>query len=135
MSDPARPRGETPIRSVLDRLRAKRESALPTRIPRLAREGGAYPLSDGQERLWFIDRMLPGNAAYNIAAAVEMAGPLDLAAFAAAMIEIVRRHETLRTSFPALGDQPVQVVSPVAGSPLHLVDLSGLEAGRRIADR
>src|ERR1044071_6828981 len=123
MSDPARPRGETPISSVLDRLRAKRESAasvLPARIPRLARDGGAYPLSDGQERLWFIDRMLPGNDAYNIAAAVDMAGPLDLGAFAAALTEIVRRHETLRTSFPAVGDQPAQVISPVALSPLHL---------------
>ncbi len=135
MSDTAKPRGETPTLSVLDRLRAKRESALPTRIPRLARDGGAYPLSDGQERLWFIDRMLPGNAAYNVAAEVEMAGPLDLSAFAAAMTEIVRRHETLRTSFPAVGDQPVQVISPVAGSPLHLVDLGGLADGRRIADR
>ncbi len=135
MSNLSRPRDETPIRSVFDRLRAKRESALPTRIPRLARDGGAYPLSDGQERLWFIDRMLPGNAAYNIAAAVEMAGSLDLAAFAAALIEIVRRHETLRTNFPAVGDQPVQVISPVAGSPLHQVDLGGLADGRRIADR
>jgi amino acid adenylation domain-containing protein len=135
MSDLARPRGETPIRSVFDRLRAKRESALPTRIPRLARGGGAYLLSDGQERLWLIDRMLPGNAAYNVAAAVEMAGPLDRAAFAAALIEIVRRHETLRTSFPAVGDQPAQVISPVAGSPLHEVDLGGLADGRRIADR
>ena len=52
---------------------------------------------------------------YNMPAAVELAGALDRAAFAAALGEIVRRHEVLRTTFRSEAGEPVAVVSPPSG--------------------
>jgi amino acid adenylation domain-containing protein len=132
MSDPALTGETAPALAVLDRLRAKRQAALPSHIPRTPRGRPSYPLSYGQEQLWFIDQMEPGNAgntAYNITAALELAGPLDPAALASALAEVVRRHETLRTTFRSTAAEPVQVIAPAepaAGFPLRLVDLAGI---------
>jgi amino acid adenylation domain-containing protein len=142
MSDPALPGETAPALAVLDRLRAKRQAALPSHIPRNPRGRPSYPLSYGQEQLWLIDQMEPGNAgnagntAYNITAALELAGPLDPAALASALAEVVRRHETLRTTFQSTAAGPVQVIAPAepaAGFPLRLVDLAGI--ARPAADR
>ena len=121
MSNSALPLGEQPLSAVLDRLKAKRESALPTRMQRIGRESSSFPLSDGQERLWLIDQMQPGNSAYHITAAVQFEGLLDPAALSAAMAEILRRHETLRTSFHSREGIPVQVIAPAAALPLRRV--------------
>ncbi len=91
------------------------------------------PLSFGQERLWFLDQLEPGNAAYSMPGAVLLSGRLDRAALAASLAEVVRRHEVLRTTFPFAGEGPVQEISPPSqyGLPLPLVDLSGLPASAR----
>ena len=57
------------------------------------------PTSFAQERLWFIDRMEPGSAVYNIPVAWRLGGALDVAALERSLGEIVRRHEALRTVF------------------------------------
>ncbi|HJX27966.1 MAG TPA: amino acid adenylation domain-containing protein, partial [Thermoanaerobaculia bacterium] len=101
----------------------------PTRISRISREAGAFPLSFGQQRLWFLEQLQPGNVAYNIFSAVRLEGPLDARALELSFCEIVRRHESLRTTFRTDGDTPVQVVSPAVPFPLPVVDLSGC-AGR-----
>ncbi len=129
-----------PVLSVLDRLREKRQAALPSRIPRTPRGRPWYPLSDGQEQFWLIEQMEPGNTAYNITAAVRFAGPLDSAALKSALAEIVCRHETLRTTFRATAAGPVQVIDPappISGFPLRLVDLAGIAnaAGVSTVDR
>jgi amino acid adenylation domain-containing protein/FkbM family methyltransferase len=132
MSDPAVPREGAPVNAVLERLRAKRESALPTRIQRVSRERSSFPLSDSQERLWLIDQLQPGNAAYNITAAVRFEGQLKAAGLEFALAEIVRRHEALRTTFHAENEAPVQIVAPARPGtsapsfPLSIVDLGGL---------
>ncbi|HYX24954.1 MAG TPA: amino acid adenylation domain-containing protein, partial [Thermoanaerobaculia bacterium] len=96
----------------------------------VAREGN-LPLSFAQERLWFLDQLQPGSAAYNVPAAVRLTGRLDIPALTATLREIVRRHESLRTAFAVRSGQPVQVIAPGVDLSLPLVDLGGLEPGPR----
>lgn len=99
-------------------------------IPRRA-AGGAAPLSPAQERLWFLDRLQPGNPAYNIAVAVALRGPLDLPRLAGAFAAIVRRHEALRTAIVVADGQPVQRVLAPRPPELPLVDLAALPPAAR----
>ncbi|HEY2736980.1 MAG TPA: amino acid adenylation domain-containing protein, partial [Thermoanaerobaculia bacterium] len=79
-----------------------------TPVPR----DGRLPLSFAQERLWFLDRLEARTLAYNEAAAFRMEGPLDIAAFRGALDEILLRHESLRTAFPEVDGEAVQVIRP-----------------------
>ena len=89
------------------------------------------PLSFAQERLWFLDQLQPGGAAYNMPGALWLDGPLSVPALAAAFSALARRHETLRTRFGRRDGRPVQIVAPAAPVPLPVADLSGLPAARR----
>jgi amino acid adenylation domain-containing protein len=89
-------------------------------------EGSAEPpLSFAQQRLWFLDQLAPGSPAYNIGSAFRLRGPLDSGALTAALQEIVRRHEALRTSFPAVDGMPLQRISPRESIELPIEDLTG----------
>ncbi|HEV2735821.1 MAG TPA: amino acid adenylation domain-containing protein, partial [Longimicrobiaceae bacterium] len=90
--------------------------------------------SFAQERLWFIDRLEPGSAVYNIPVASRLEGALAVAALERALGEIVRRHEALRTVFCETDAGPVQVVAPFAGFVLAVRDLAGLGEGAREAE-
>ncbi|MGW7227823.1 MupA/Atu3671 family FMN-dependent luciferase-like monooxygenase [Streptomyces cyaneofuscatus] len=70
------------------------------------------PLSPGQERIWFLERLLPGRTAYNEVKAIRLAGRLDTGALRNAVRRLVARHEMLRTVFRAAGDSAVQLVRP-----------------------
>ncbi|HEV2734757.1 MAG TPA: amino acid adenylation domain-containing protein, partial [Longimicrobiaceae bacterium] len=103
-------------------------------VPRADRDGA--PLSFAQERLWFMDRLEPGSAVYNISLARRLGGALDEAALERALGEIVRRHEALRTVFREVDGSPVQVIAPFGGFTLRLGDLSGLaDADREVEVR
>ncbi|HTG35429.1 MAG TPA: amino acid adenylation domain-containing protein [Thermoanaerobaculia bacterium] len=94
------------------------------------------PLSFAQERLWFLDRLAPGNAGYHIPLALAAHGDLSLPALEAALGAMVRRHEALRTTYVARGDRPFQRIAPPASWTLPLVDLAALpEAARRVEAR
>ncbi|OZM71143.1 non-ribosomal peptide synthetase [Amycolatopsis antarctica] len=93
------------------------------------------PLSPGQRRLWFLDRLGELGSAYHISFAVRLSGPVDTAALDAAFGDLLARHETLRTVFPEDEDGPVQQVLPAhrAGPVLDTatgptLDESGLAA-------
>ncbi|VEP18728.1 Non-ribosomal peptide synthase [Hyella patelloides LEGE 07179] len=85
------------------------------------------PLSFAQQRLWFLDQMEPGNPLYNLAGAVRLEGSLDIAAFEQSFNEIVRRHESLRTTFKTIDGQAVQEIAPNLKLALPILDWRQLE--------
>jgi natural product biosynthesis luciferase-like monooxygenase protein/amino acid adenylation domain-containing protein len=135
---------EVPLRALFEaptiaglaaRLEDLRGTALPpappiARVPRT----GPLLLASGQERLWFLEALQPGSAAYNLPLAARLRGDLDVAAVAAALGGIERRHESLRTSFPAPAGRPEQRISPPSDRTPCLADLSGLPAAARQAE-
>src|SRR4051812_34131812 len=105
-------------------------------IPRMPRtpapvDTAALPLSFAQERLWFLDRLEPGQPLYTLPLVLRLEGELDAAALAAAFGEIARRHEALRTVFAERDGEPVQRVLPAGPWELPAADLSGLPAAAR----
>ncbi|MBE4753751.1 amino acid adenylation domain-containing protein, partial [Corallococcus sp. ZKHCc1 1396] len=122
--------------------------SLATSIDALAREGlgpqlpslqrvdraQALPLSFAQQRLWFLDQLAPDGALYNMPAPLRLEGTLDTEALERSLTELVRRHEVLRTSFPAETGHPLQVIAPPAPLPLECVDLSALPLDEREAE-
>ncbi|HET6230447.1 MAG TPA: amino acid adenylation domain-containing protein, partial [Longimicrobiaceae bacterium] len=87
-----------------------------------------------QERLWFLDQMEPGGAAYNMPAALRLSGALDVRALDAALGEIVARHESLRTTFAAVDGRPVQVVAPAQPFTLPVEDVPASDEAAREAE-
>ncbi len=90
--------------------------------------GAAAPLSFSQERLWFLSRLDPRDAAYNLPYHARLSGPLDDDALTAALAGVVDRHEVLRASFREAGGEPMQEVAPVLPVRLPVVDLSAVAA-------
>ena len=76
--------------------------------PMLARvdRSGPLPLSFAQQRLWFLYQLDPESTVYNIGAALEVTGPLDLPALEKTLRMIIHRHENLRTSFLQVDGMP-----------------------------
>jgi amino acid adenylation domain-containing protein len=97
-------------------------SASPTAIERVSREE-RLPLSFAQERLWFLDQLEPNTALYNILTTLRLTGRLDISALEQTLTEVVRRHETLRTTFSVVDGQPVQVVGPAEPLRVPVVEL------------
>ena len=81
---------------------------------RKSAQARSVPLSFGQERLWFLDQLAPGQPFYTIAAALRLRFALSVPALERALSEVVRRHEALRTTFSSGPEGALQVVhSPV----------------------
>ncbi|MDR3637955.1 MAG: amino acid adenylation domain-containing protein [Isosphaeraceae bacterium] len=101
--------------------------------------GDRAPLSYAQQRLWFLDRLAPGNTTYHLPLALALDGPLDVGVLERAVNEIVRRHESLRTTFGSADGDPVQVIAPrlSVALPVFVCDpASGVapdEQARRVA--
>ena len=87
-------------------------------LPDDSNQTRSRPLSFAQQRLWFLDQLVPENPFYNMPAAVQLQGHLNLEALRQAFNAIVQRHETLRTNFAIVDGQPTQIIAP--SSSLHL---------------
>jgi amino acid adenylation domain-containing protein len=85
---------------------------------------GPAPLSVAQERLWLLEQMDPSQElVHNLPAAWRLTGPVELASLQRALDEIVRRHETLRTTFTWRDGRVVQDVASAGTLPIALIDL------------
>ena len=140
---------ETLIAHCLEALAGHRTAPFPLAAPgpedpdriRPERREGPLQLSFAQQRLWFLDQLDPGQATLNIPIALRLRGDLRRPELLGALAAIVRRHETLRTTFRAASGVPYQVIAPPAPPPLPVVALGGLPAdlreveGRRLAER
>ncbi|WP_399924730.1 MupA/Atu3671 family FMN-dependent luciferase-like monooxygenase [Streptomyces kanamyceticus] len=91
------------------------------------------PLSPGQQRIWFLERMLPGRTAYNETKAIELEGPLDVGALRAALDALVERHEQLRTVFREVGGEARQFARRPSEVDFAVVDGTG-SGGDVVAD-
>jgi amino acid adenylation domain-containing protein len=89
------------------------------------------PLSYAQQRLWFLDQLDPGSTTYTTPLALRLRGALDLAALERSLTELVRRHESLRTTFALYGEQPTQVIAPPRPFALPILDLQEVPAENR----
>ncbi|MEH2118253.1 non-ribosomal peptide synthetase [Nostoc sp.] len=90
-----------------------------------------FPTSFAQQRLWFLDQLAPGNPFYNVSTALRLTGSLNFTALKQTFNEIVRRHETLRTTFVMVEQQLVQAIAPSVTIPLPLIDLRNFESQER----
>ena len=98
-----------------------------------AARDAALPLSFAQQRLWFLDQLEPGSPLYNIPVALRLTGRLLAPELEAALGELARRHETLRTRFVVEAEEPRQQIMPAEPVKVALHDLSELPAPEREA--
>jgi amino acid adenylation domain-containing protein len=109
---------------VTEARRAGSGTSLPTIQPVVRNE--LAPLSFAQQRLWFIDQLAPGTPVYNIPLAVRIKGNASPHALMQAMSDVVRRHESLRTTFKERDGGPQQLIYPHSRTNPELAALSNL---------
>jgi amino acid adenylation domain-containing protein len=89
------------------------------------------PLSFAQRQMWVIDQMTPGNPAYNLPNGYRLRGALDVTALERSVNEIIKRHETLRTTFAVKDGEPLQHIHPELGIAIKVTALDHLTGGER----
>lgn len=121
------------IAQLADAVEAGRKSGIgeqPPPIQPMPRTG-PIPLSFAQQRLWVLAQLEPDSVAYNISIALRITGSLDVAALERSFNEVVRRHESLRTTFRSLNGVPVQVVASSLRLTVTVIDLQHLPVEAR----
>ncbi|MBW8359367.1 MAG: non-ribosomal peptide synthetase, partial [Weeksellaceae bacterium] len=116
------------LSQIVDSLTSKNVlSSLPPLGPQIRK--GALPLSFAQQRLWFLDQLLPDTALYNIPLALRLRGSLDRGSLERALNSLIERHESLRTIFPSTAGEASQEILPHLEIHLRecLIDLAFLE--------
>ena len=119
-------------RALLKAVLAKKRAGVGAEwiITRRSGEGPA-PLSLSQERMWFAQQLAPDNVAYNRPCCLRVTGSLRVDVLERVLNEIIRRHESWRTTFVMGDGQPEQVVAPAEDRPLPVIDLGALPAEER----
>lgn len=92
--------------------------------PQLTEETKSFPLSYGQQAMWFLDQIAPQSIAYNIYTTVRINSDLHLEAWHRAWLQIVERHPILRTTYAQYEDQPIQVIHPYQEIDIKITDAS-----------
>ncbi|MHC5744030.1 MAG: non-ribosomal peptide synthetase [Nostoc sp.] len=84
------------------------------------------PLSYAQQRLWFLDQFEPNSAFYNIPMALRLVGNLNQPALQQSLLEIIHRHEALRTNFITIDGKPSQIIQTQTNWTVSVIDLKYL---------
>ena len=107
---------------LMHRLEQQKEGKLQP-IPRQGRETNTFLMSFSQQRLWILEQLEPGSAAYSIPVAIRLKGSLNLSALEQSLSAIVRRHEVLRTTFTTVDERLVQNIHLPGQLRLSVIDL------------
>jgi amino acid adenylation domain-containing protein/non-ribosomal peptide synthase protein (TIGR01720 family) len=91
------------------------------------KRSGDLPLSFAQQRMWFLYQLESQSPFYNESLQLRVEGVLNIEALEQSINEIIRRHEILRTTFPAVDGKPLQVISSSLAMNIPMLDLQGLE--------
>ncbi|WP_027255442.1 non-ribosomal peptide synthetase [Planktothrix agardhii] len=85
-------------------------------------------LSFAQQRLWFLGKMEPSNASYNMSMGLQLEGKLDVNALSESLAYVINRHESLRMYFPTMEGQPQIRIKKIENfNVLSIQDLSNLD--------
>jgi acyl-CoA synthetase (AMP-forming)/AMP-acid ligase II/acyl carrier protein len=117
------------IDQLADRIKSQ-PSASPGTIPPVSRAKAPMASFD-QQQFWMLEQMEPGCPYFNIAVAFRLLGPINLEALEHSFAQIIRRHESLRTTFDFADDRLHQIISPSAIFALHKEDVSAPPANGR----
>src|SRR5262249_16571498 len=127
--------GLSPQKRALLQLRLRQKGATvptePAITPRADRNSARA--SFAQQRLWFLEQLEPGQAAYNVPRAMRLDGPLNIAALRATLAELVRRHEPFRTHFLNVDGELRQIICDDVRIPLTEIGLTSEAEGLRLA--
>ncbi|HEX7314137.1 MAG TPA: amino acid adenylation domain-containing protein [Pyrinomonadaceae bacterium] len=118
---------------LLRRLRERGDSARRQIKPR-APGTVSFPLSFSQQRLWFLNQLQPDSPFYNVPDTYRLDGRIDADVLERSFDALVRRHETLRTTFVTVGGEPRQIVNEPRPFVLQVTDLTDLPAAAREAE-
>ncbi|ASS75351.1 hypothetical protein CIG75_10345 [Tumebacillus algifaecis] len=122
---------ETPtLRLLAEEVQHQQMKEMPVSTQAICQQSriGEIPLSFAQERLWVLDRLMPGNTAYNIPFALSMIGELDDEALEWSINEIIKRHEILRTTLHQVESSAVQRIAKPDWQRLTRTDLRSLSS-------
>jgi amino acid adenylation domain-containing protein len=131
---------DVPISTLLTEPTVERFAAAIQSAPRRAgttlsaARGGDLPLTFAQERLWLAQLLAPDSPVYNRPLALRLRGALDVGALTWSLAEVLRRHDALRATFPAIDGQPVQQLLAPWTPGLDVMDLSDRPEPEREAE-
>ncbi|MBU8900321.1 amino acid adenylation domain-containing protein [Corallococcus sp. M34] len=118
------------LASRIAQVRGQTDARRPPPIVPVRREG-RLPLSLMQERLWLLEQLQANRGVYNVRWAAWLEGDLNVAALEQALAELLRRHESLRTTISMEAGEPVQRIHDAVSLSLPVVDLSDIAEAER----
>jgi acyl transferase domain-containing protein/acyl carrier protein len=118
--------GALAIRGAAECPPAERRARLARLLDAERRSVATYPMSHGQQALWFLDRLAPDKSVYHVLFGSRIRARVDVEALRRVVQALVDRHPALRTTFGLADGRPVQRVNGEMTIPLEQVDASAM---------